>query len=82
MIDSRVDEFKNNYPELNFSHFNFPKNWNGDWHKVDIYFTDSNNFMVLDEFSLNSKTRNLFENLLSEIYQDMCDRIFSVTDNH
>ena len=82
MITSRVDEFKKLHPELNFSHFDFPENWKGEWHEVKIYFTDSNNFMELDEFILNSKTRNLLETLLSEIYEDMCERIFSITDNH
>jgi DNA-binding ferritin-like protein (Dps family) len=79
MSNSRIEEFQKNYPELNFSHFTFPKNWNGCWKEIQIYFTDSSNFMELDEFILNSKTRNLLETLLSEIYEDMCQRI--LTDN-
>jgi hypothetical protein len=82
MITSRVDEFKKLHPELKFSHFDFPLDWSGDWRGVEIHFTDSNEVFELDEFTLNSKTRNLLETLLAEIYEDMCDRIFSVTDNH
>ncbi len=77
MINSRIEEFKNKYPELKFSHFDFPENWNGDWWGVHIYFLDSDNYMELNEFVLNSKTRNLLEMLLSEIYEDMCQRILT-----
>ncbi len=77
MISSRIEEFKNKYPELKFSHFDFPENWDGNWYEVKIYLTDSNILMELDEFVLNSKTRNLLEMLLSEIYEDMCQRILT-----
>ena len=78
MITSRVDEFKKLHPELKFSHFDFPENWKGEWEKVKVHFSNSE-----DSFELrNSEFNDLLEELLIKIYEDMCERIFSITDNH